>query len=187
MTGYQDTLPRWEPVNSVLLTWRLQGTLAHLVKPTHLGVRDQAFAAFDRALDTAASGPIWLREPAIAQSVVDTLRFGERQLELYALIAFCIMPNHVHLLVEPKVPLAKITKSIKGFTARTANQILGLTGRHFWHDDGCDRWIRNSRERSRMASYVENNPVSAGLTDVAERWPWSSASHAVTVQLPAAL
>jgi putative transposase len=187
MNGYQGTLPCSESVNAVFLTWRLHGTLAHLAKPTPLGVPDQAFAAFDRALDTAASGPKWLQEPAIARCVVDALRYGERHLELYALIAFCVMPNHVHLVLEPKAPLAKITKSIKGFTARAANQILGLTGQHFWHDDGFDRWIRNSRDRNRMAEYTECNPVSAGLTEAADQWPWSSASHAVTVQLPAAL
>ena len=182
MICYQANLPGREPVNAVFLTWRLHGTLAHLVKPTQPGIPDQAFAAFDRALDTAASGPRWLEEPAVAQCVVEALRFGERQLELYNLIAFCVMPNHVHLVLEPKAPLAKIAKSIKGFTARSANQILGRTGQHFWHDDGCDRWIRNAGDRNRMAEYTESNPVSAGLIEAAEEWPWSSASHAVTVQ-----
>jgi len=187
MTCYQGALPDWDPVNAVFLTWRLHGTLGYLVKPTQVGIPDLAFAAFDRALDTAASGPKWLQEPAIAQCVVEALRFGERRLEFYTLIAFCVMPNHVHLVLEPNASLPKITTSIKGFTARTANEILGRTGQHFWRDDSCDRWIRNASERKRMAEYTECNPVSAGLIGAAEQWPWSSASHAITVRLPVAL
>ena len=187
MTGYQTNLPGSDRVNAVFLTWRLHGTLAHLVRPTQMGIADVAFAAFDRALDTAASGPRWLEEPSIAESVVDALRFGERQLELYKLISFCVMPNHVHVVLEPETPLAKITRSIKGYTARTANHVLGRTGRHFWHDDDCDRWIRNAGERGRVTQYIESNPVSAGLIEEAELWPWSSASHAATVPVLAEL
>jgi REP element-mobilizing transposase RayT len=136
----------------------------------------RAFLFFDRALDTAVSGPAWLREPAVAQCVVDALRFGERHLRLYTLVAFCVMPNHIHTVVEPHLPIPKITKSIKGFTARTANQILGRTGERFWQDESHDHWIRNSDERNRIIRYTERNPVTAGLIQTAEQWPWSSAS-----------
>src|ERR1051326_2855439 len=167
----------WDAVNAVFLTWRLHGTLAYLRKPTTGGIPDLAFAAFDRALDTAASGPRWLEHPAIAQCVVEALRYGERHRGLYDLAAYCVMPNHVHLVLEPKAPLAEISKAMRGFIERTANQILNRRGEPFWHNDGCDRWIRSANERNRMAEYTEANPVSAGLIKVAEQWPWSSASH----------
>ncbi|SPF39769.1 conserved hypothetical protein [Candidatus Sulfopaludibacter sp. SbA4] len=189
MTYYERNLPHWHPENAaIFLTWRLHGTWAKFVKATQAGMpvpRD--FADFDRTMDFATSGPKWLGEPAIAQCVVDAFRFGERHLKLYTLVAFCVMPNHVHIVVEPLAPLPKITKSIKGFTARTANQILGRTGERFWQDDSYDRWIRNADQRGSIVEYIENNPVSAGLIEAAEQWPWSSASHAITVQLPAAL
>ena len=146
-----------------------------------------AFADFDRAMHTTTAGPKWLEEPAVAQCVVDAFRFGERHLRLYRMDAFCVMPNHVHLVVEPLASLSKITKSIKGFTARTANQILGRTGERFWQDESYDHWIRNSKDLNKIIEYTEHNPVSAGLIETAEQWPWSSASHAVTVQSLSAL
>jgi REP element-mobilizing transposase RayT len=64
--------------------------------------------------------------------VVDALEFGERTLHLYTLRSWVVMPNHVHILIEPKASLPKITRSIKTFTARKANEILGRTGEPFW-------------------------------------------------------
>lgn len=194
MTYYERNLPHWHPENTaIFLTWRLHGTWAKLVKNTQAGMpvppgrMPVPRFAFDQALDYATSGPKWLQEPAVAQCVVDAFRFGERQLKLYHLVAFCVMPNHIHLVVAPLAPLSKISKSIKGFTARTANQILGRTGERFWQDESYDRWIRNADQQNSIVEYIENNPVSAGLTQAADQWPWSSASHAITVQLPAAL
>jgi REP element-mobilizing transposase RayT len=45
------------------------------------------------------------------------------------------MPNHVHTLVTASVPLAELTRSLKGITAKKANAILGLTGRPFWQEE----------------------------------------------------
>ena len=88
------------------------------------------------------------------------------------------MPNHVHAVIQPCVPVARITKSIKGFTAREANQILGRTGERFWQDESYDHWIRNETEWNRIVRYTALNPVAAGLVETAEQWPWSSASRA---------
>lgn len=86
------------------------------------------------------------------------------------------MINHVHILIYPHAPLAKITKSVKNYSARKANAILGLTGA-FWHDESFDRWIRSKEELHKIISYIEQNPVSAGLVARAEEWPFSSAAR----------
>jgi REP element-mobilizing transposase RayT len=83
------------------------------------------------------------------------MQFGERQLKLYQLVALCVMPNHVHVVLDPKVPVPRITKSIKGFTARRANEILGRTGEPFWQDETYDHWIRSSEEQARIIRYTE--------------------------------
>jgi REP element-mobilizing transposase RayT len=87
------------------------------------------------------------------------------------------MPNHVHLLVLPKAPLPRITHWIKGRTARASNLLLGRTGETFWQDESFDHWARNARERDRIAAYIEENPVAAGLAAKAEDWPWSNAGR----------
>jgi len=86
------------------------------------------------------------------------------------------MPNHVHILITPGVSLAKITQALKGKSARKANLILDRTGQIFWQDESFDHWVRCEREFCRIAAYIEENPVSAGLVKAAEDWPWSSAT-----------
>jgi len=83
----------------------------------------------DRELDSAATGPRWLQDERVAQCVADALQYGSLQLGLYELRSWVLMINHVHILIYPKANLSKITKSIKNFSARQANAILGRTAR----------------------------------------------------------
>jgi REP element-mobilizing transposase RayT len=73
------------------------------------------------------------------------------------------MPNHVHLLVTPVVALCKLTKSLKGITAKQANALLALTGSPFWQEESYDRLVRHEREFDKIRYYIEENPVRAGL------------------------
>ena len=66
-------------------------------------------------------------------------------------------------------------KSLKGFTARQANRLLGRTGEPFWQQESYDHWVRSEIEWNRIAGYIEDNPVKAGLVARAEDYPWSSA------------
>ena len=66
-------------------------------------------------------------------------------------------------------------QSVKGFTARQANLILGRTGERFWQAESYDRWVRNEAEFDRISRYIEENPVKAGLVSSAEEYQWSSA------------
>jgi REP element-mobilizing transposase RayT len=135
----------------------------------------RAFREFDRLLDKAAYGPLWLKDPRIAECMLEALRFGKTDMHLYELVAFCIMANYVHLLIEPRTGLSQITRALKGFTAREANRILNRTGQRFWQDESYDRWIRVKDALNRVIRYIEQNPVSAGLVTAIEDYPWSSA------------
>jgi putative transposase len=110
------------------VTWRLRGSGDKFRLSQLFLDPGKQFAELDRELDRASFGPTWLKIPEIAGCVQAALFFGETQPRLYSLIAYCIMPNHVHAVISPTAPLPRITKSIKGFTARQANQILGRTG-----------------------------------------------------------
>jgi hypothetical protein len=70
----------------------------------------KTFVAMDRELDKAAAGPRWLQDERVAQCVVDALRYGEKQLGLYELQTWVLMVNHVHILIDPKAELQRITK-----------------------------------------------------------------------------
>jgi putative DNA methylase len=86
------------------------------------------------------------------------------------------MPNHVHTLVTASVPLARLTKSLKGITAKKANAILGLTGRPVSQEESYDHVVRDKKEFERIWNYIEQNPVRAGLVREASEYRWSSAS-----------
>ena len=120
-------------------------------------------------------GECHLRCPEIAALVRDALlRFdGER----YRLLEWCVMPNHVHVLIRQMTgfPLAEIVRSWKLFTARQANAILGRSGQ-FWMREYHDRFIRDEKHLNQAVAYIRNNPVKAGLCERAQDWPWSSAS-----------
>ena len=143
-----------------------------------------AFVERDRELDRQTSGPRWLMDTRIARLVADALVAGETERRFYKLHAWVIMPNHVHLLLTPSVPLATITRWLKGSTARGANKILGFTGQPFWKDESWDHWVRNSDELRKITRYIHENPVKAGLVKTAELWHWSSTGQEVGQAVP---
>jgi REP element-mobilizing transposase RayT len=109
--------------------------------------------------------------PKVAKMVVDAIR----ELQTYRLHASVVMPNHVHLLITPLAPVSELMQSLKRFTAREGNRILGLTGQPFWQDESFDRLMRNDTESKRIIHYIERNPVTVGLAVTPEDFPLSGA------------
>ena len=132
----------------------------------------------DNYLD-AGHGACILREPEIASRIVENwLHFdGER----YQLLAWVVMPNHCHVLIEPfqNTRLGQIVLSWKSYTARWIKAHLRACGRvvppKIWQREYWDRAIRNERHFAVVMDYIEMNPVNAGLVHRPEDWLWSSA------------
>lgn len=175
MRHYERRLPHWDTIGQPLfVTFRLHGSLpGHRVFPpdTQSG---KAFVAMDRLLDRATTGPLYLRQPEIAELVMQCLHDGDRRFHRYQLHAFVVMPNHVHLLVTPRVLATKWLGPLKGFTAFHANQLLGSRGRPFWQDESYDHLVRSDAQFERIRVYIEENPVTAGLVAESGQYPWSS-------------
>jgi REP element-mobilizing transposase RayT len=135
--------------------------------------RNDRPVAIEAALD-AGHGRRELARPDIASMVQSALFAfdGER----YALIAWCVMPNHLHALaaINPGYTLGQIIHSWKSFTAKEANRLLGRVGR-FWAPEYFDRFMRDEQHLVRTAAYIEGNPVSAGLCENVDEWRFSSA------------
>ena len=112
-------------------------------------------------------GSCVLRKAQMAQIVQDT--FIKFHNEKYILDAWCIMPNHVHVLIKPHIELSKIIQSWKSYTGK-----WGLAHWHelssdpkpekLWQWDYWDRFIRNENHFSNVVNYIHQNPVDAGLT-----------------------
>lgn len=127
----------------------------------------------DTLLD-AGHGTCSLKQPAIADIVENALLHWDGQ--RYRLLAWCVMPNHVHVLVETYQgwPLSGLLHSWKSFTAKAINKRLGQKGK-VWMDDYFDRYIRDDQHLAATIAYIHNNPVKAGLVSSAWGWPHSSA------------
>lgn len=118
-------------------------------------------------------GKCELRDLRVANVVEENwLRFDGKD---YRLLAWVIMPNHVHLLVEIlQTPQSELLKNWKGYTSRRINRLLGRQGK-LWQDDYWDRYIRDEEHYRKVVHYIEWNPVKAGLVNAPEQWPFSSA------------
>lgn len=130
--------------------------------------------AFDRDLD-AGHGDCLLRDPRCAAIVQDELLHhdGDR----YRLLAWCVMPNHVHVVVEQRADLSGTVRRWKSWSARRINALLQRSG-PLWRREYFDRFACSERQLGVMIEYVEANPVTAGLAPAAAEWPWSSAGYA---------
>jgi putative transposase len=119
-------------------------------------------------------GSCVLRNPICAQVVEQALLAQDGI--AYRLLAWTIMPNHVHVLIAttPGQSLTEVVRQWKGGTARTVNQLLGQSGR-LWQREYWDRFIRDEGHFRWAVDYIEGNPVQAGLALSPEAWRWSSA------------
>ena len=144
-------------------------------KQKHHGWKRQWFRKFKKTLDNAQNGPLWLKDERIAKEIAESLHY--RDGKVYRLDAYCIMANHVHVVFAPLAiqpsgeaqtnslrynTLASIMQSLKGYTARKANRLLGRSGA-FWHHESYDRSVRNTSEGQRVVTYVLNNPAKIGF------------------------
>jgi putative transposase len=167
-------LPHFDSPETIqFVTFRLADSLPRAVVEG-LRLADDGIQRIDRELDSGL-GQCWLRSPEIASLVQDSLLHSDGQ--RYRLLAWCLMPNHVHVVIdvlEGRASLGTIVRSWKSFTARRANEQLGRSGA-FWHADYFDRYMRDEGQLNRTVEYVEQNPVKAGLVSDAADWPWSSA------------
>ena len=129
-------------------------------------------------------GECLLTDEKIAQIVKDALFYhdGKR----YRLLSWCIMPNHVHVVIEVLggFTLSTILQGWKSYTAHVICKVLGRKGR-IWMPEYFDRYIRSDQHLKSAIDYVENNPVNAGLVATPSEWRFGSAGHNWTAGVPA--
>jgi REP element-mobilizing transposase RayT len=165
-----DSLPQ-----SVLARWtvdherwvrivRAKGTIVTRKEQHELQIRHKE--RIERYLD-AGHGECVLSKDPVARVVANALAYFHD--ERYVLHTWCVMPNHVHVLVQPlrDWKLESILQSWKSYTAHAANRILGRRGT-FWQQESFDHLIRSPREFGEKAEYIINNPHVAGLAN----WKW---------------
>jgi REP element-mobilizing transposase RayT len=130
-------------------------------------------ARIEAYLDTG-HGSCVLRNTACAAVVEDNLLHfdGER----YRLIAWVVMPNHVHALIDlpPGTSLDAVVHSWKSYTAKHINRLIDGTGT-LWQREYWDRYIRDMEHLQKTIAYIDHNPVAAGLVRSPMDWRFGSA------------
>ena len=113
-------------------------------------------------------GQCFLADSRVADMMEQTLRHDDGK--KYDLISYCIMPNHVHVMirVHDGVSLSSILHTWRSYSAHEANKILGRSG-DFWMKDYYDRYIRNAQHYMAVVQYIKDNPAKAGLGAQASR------------------
>ena len=174
-------LPHYDSPELIqFVTFRLAGSLPTTILRTlklRLDSKQIDQIEYHRQIEKALDlghGPTHLKDPRIARIVAETIvKFDGQK---YKLLAWVIMANHVHLLLQTLAPytLTQVIHSIKSFTGNAANKLVGLSGR-FWSPDYFDRFMRDRVHLARAKKYIEENPVKAGLCQEPAGWPWGSA------------
>jgi len=200
-------LPHWEQ-GSVwyFITFRLADALPHSVveklkkerdewKRTHnlnhLSREEQSeyYRLFSKCYEdllNAGSGACVLRDPVVAEIVHGALHFFDGQ--RYVLDEYVVMPNHVHVLVQPlgKHGLADILHTWKSFTANRINQKLKLAGQ-VWQHESYDHIVRNDAAMQAIRRYIRENPakVKGASSSPKQNWEQDAPSTFSTAQTEA--
>lgn len=123
---------------------------------------------------TDARRPVFAITEVVSLAWSQILRAAHEQ--AFQVPAYCFMPDHVHLLVEGTAP----NSDLRRFVAR-AKQYSGYLvsrecGTRLWQRYGYERVLRVDEGSVRVARYIVENPVRAGLVERAELYPHTGSS-----------
>lgn len=207
---YRNRLPHLAPVGGCFfVTFRLNNSLPKVVykkivtdytkalretQPTEDSIKNDIliktynkyFHQIDNLLDQERNG--LLQKEEIAKIIQERIDLFDG--EYYNLIAYTIMPNHVHILLDfgmqvldkdglvtnekpdHYVQLDQVMRLIKGGSSFLINKKMNRSG-PLWAKDSYDRLLRDLKERAYVIQYILDNPVKARLADRWEDWPYT--------------
>jgi len=132
------------------------------------------FAWFDELISQSKEVPQILHRDELRSIIAGALSYHDNI--RYELLAYCIMPNHVHVLILPIInhndtifSPARILFTWKRFTTKAINKTLNRKGA-LWQKENYDRMVRDETELYNTINYIIQNPVKAGLVSQWEDW-----------------
>ncbi len=169
ITDKARNLPHWrQPGVTYFITFRLADSLpAEKRRELELSLSQADLddhpifmPQLEKWLDSGY-GECLLRNPIHAKIVADCLRHFDGQ--RYDLLAWVVMPNHVHVLVRSveSHDIDKVLHTWKSFTAHEINKVLGRSGQ-LWQLESYDHIVRDPQALWSIANYIVTNPVKAG-------------------------
>lgn len=117
----------------------------------------------------------WLIYENIPHILIDHLRMA-RDIYKGELNAFCILPDHLHLILCPgERGLSKFMQAFKSNSMKILRKNYDMQAKSFrWQAGFYDRRIRSARQRSAAIGYVQGNAMKHRLVHEVMDWPWTS-------------
>ena len=143
--------------------------------------------------DYAADRPIHLTMCALdkkpvfghgdeAETIIAELSGLAQELE-YKVLCYCLMPDHLHVIVSPGdsgLALSKFLHLFKGRTAAAFRNRFGIS--NLWQQSAYDHVLRAGEDLKAVIQYVLNNPVRKGLVESSGDYPYSRWFEEVTAR-----
>jgi putative transposase len=129
------------------------------------------FARFFITICCAGREPL-LTSPSVCQWLIDLLR-AEAAAASFLLMAYCFMPDHLHLLLESGAPSCNFIRFIKAFKQKSGYAYQQKTDHKLWQRYFYDHILRGVDSPASVAWYIWLNPVRAGLCHTAQDYPFS--------------
>ena len=112
-------------------------------------------------------------DAAISREVCSAIEFTCQRLG-FLLYAYCLMPDHLHVLVSPgssETHVSQWLQRFKSYTTRVWQEQSGCA--ELWQRSARDRVVRDREPLHELAAYIVNNPLRKGLVDNWSAWPYS--------------
>ncbi|MGN0236104.1 MAG: transposase [Paludibacteraceae bacterium] len=174
-------LPHIENKQLQTITFRLYDSLPQEVLQQYKNMlinadensRSQHIRQLVEQYEDTGYGQCFLKDDRVACIVQNALKFNHGK--QYQLISWCIMPNHVHTLIEvlPGYSLSTILHTWRSYTAHEANKVLQRTG-DFRMEEYYDRYVRDIDHFNNAIRYIDSNPIKAGLASSAADYAYCS-------------
>jgi REP element-mobilizing transposase RayT len=144
--------------------------------PAWISTQRSIFREMETWLDRAEWVTHLLR-PEVASMVVEAIEHRARRGD-WRVFEYVIMPTHLHIFCEFGSKSLKVClEDFKRWTGHCAAKILGISGARFWQREWFDHWSRSDEQDDRIARYVRENPVKAGLVRDYLEWRYGSWSR----------
>ena len=122
---------------------------------------------------TSNKQPYFL-EPRIAKVIEDALVFRRNKNEI-VLFCYCVMPDHLHILLSLNDTYAKRLQewvsAFKRYTSKATYELCGI--KPLWQKNFFDHVVRKEESLNNIAEYIVNNPVRKGIIEEWEQYPYS--------------
>jgi putative transposase len=104
---------------------------------------------------------------------LDILREEQKRLNC-AVFTYCLMPDHLHFLISPKIEGISVLKFTDQYKGKTTNRswAAGWRGK-LWQPRYYDYIVRAEEDLYGIAQYILDNAVRKRLVAHPDDWPWS--------------